>query len=164
MTCSRARSSFSRFTGDHFSSLLPQLTLFLSFFPSLPSAKLVTSLVTSCQSWMPPPFSSRLASDFASPRRAAVLVILISARRLSLSYLRPFSSSNPCSCFVFSALPSVRRRRSLFLFAAGALPETGPLGKDSSRMQIARVTSYRKITAAIFLISRLTPDFSDFYY
>lgn len=103
--CSRARSSFSRFTGNHFSSLLPQLTLFLSFFPSLPSAKLVTSShllpVLDASFLLSPRVRLRISELsfllFLFPCRDSLFLISVLS---PLSTLAPVSSFLRCLLFV----------------------------------------------------------------
>lgn len=122
MTCSRAgaRTSFPRLTGDHFSNLLPVLSL--AFFLALGRVTSSHLLPVRGAFLWSFPFSSRLTSDFASPAELPFLLFLfprgLSPSLLSLSFLL----FQPCSCFVFpyaaprSLLPSsesilIRRAR-----------------------------------------------------
>lgn len=139
-TCSRTRLSFSRFTGVHFSSLLPVLRP--SSSSSLASRRSQSRLVTFCQSGVP----SSVASFLPSSRLTSHL-----QRRSCYSYSRArglslisFLLFQPCSCFVFPAsCPSfparspssipIRQARQRRGSAAG----TGPSGKDSPKRQVA---------------------------
>lgn len=165
MTCSRAgaRTSFPRLTGDHFSNLLPVLSLSLSFSHSAESR-----LVTSCQSGVPSfgrflsPLASRLTSHLRPSCRSCYSYFR--ADSLPLFYLYPFSSSNlaPVSSFPTLHLAPFCHRRSLFSFAerdsaAAALPELVHRGK-----MLREGRSNRRIATLISLSAHI-PDSNDFY-
>jgi len=106
MTCSRARTSFPRLTGDHFSSLLPVASL--AFFLAL-GLELVTS------SHLLPVRGAFLWS-FLSPFVSRLTSHLQSSCRSSYSYFRAISLSLPLS--ILSLLPTLLLFRLFLSYAA----------------------------------------------